>query len=262
MGASSGRNARILVDRGADEHVCPTDFASAPPLEPTNCSMLYEAQGHVNMRLGPEGQGVGAEFSVTNLKSPILSMEKLVNQVHKFVVGPTGCNVARFVVGPPTRRRQALAIAQIARGRRSSASPVSLFSPSSPPALATFHLVFDGPGRVQSLGGRGDFPANEVDVHLGLLDGFETMGIPICQAVRVHIVWSGRPLHERLDSGTSCGLPDSHRWITGRHHLVEFRPSYSVVRPCRQYSHLRTTTWHWFAGGRVSRKMELQALPR
>ena len=43
--------------------------------------MLCEAQGHVieahgtrtvYMRLGPEGQGVGAEFRVTNMKSPIL----------------------------------------------------------------------------------------------------------------------------------------------------------------------------------------------
>ena len=47
VGASSGRNARILVDRGADEHVRPTDFASATPLGPTKGSMLYDAQGHV-----------------------------------------------------------------------------------------------------------------------------------------------------------------------------------------------------------------------
>ena len=65
MGASSGRNARILVDRGADEHVCPTDFASATLLGPTKGSILYDAQVHVieahgtrtvHMRLGPEGQ--------------------------------------------------------------------------------------------------------------------------------------------------------------------------------------------------------------
>ena len=30
-------------------------------------------------------------------------------------------------------------------------------------------------------------------------------GIPICQAVRVRIGWSGRPHRERLDFGTSCG---------------------------------------------------------
>ena len=34
--------------------------------------------GTVYMRLGPEGQSVGAEFRVMSVKSPILSMEKLV----------------------------------------------------------------------------------------------------------------------------------------------------------------------------------------
>ena len=100
VGASSGRNARILVDRGADEHVCPTDFASATPLGPTKGSMLYDAQGDVIgdhgtrtvcMRLGPEGQSVGAGFSVTNVKSPILSMVKLVNQGYKFETDCVQC---------------------------------------------------------------------------------------------------------------------------------------------------------------------------
>ena len=65
--------------------------------------------------------------------------------------------------------------------------------------------------------------------------------------VRVHVGISGRPHRERLDSGTSCELPNCRRWILGRHHLVEFRPFYSVLRLCRQYSHLRMTTWHWLA---------------
>ena len=64
VGASSGRNARFLVGRGADEHVCPTDFASATLLGPTKGSMLFDAQQHVieahgtrtvYMRLGPDG---------------------------------------------------------------------------------------------------------------------------------------------------------------------------------------------------------------
>ena len=93
VGASSGRNAQILVDSDADEHVCPTDLASATPLGSTKGSMLYGAQGHVIeahgtrtvcMRLGPEGQSVGVEFTVTNVKSPILSMKKLVNQGYKY----------------------------------------------------------------------------------------------------------------------------------------------------------------------------------
>ena len=78
MGASSGRNARILVDSGADENVCPTDFASATPLGPTQGTMLYVAKGHVieahgkrtvYIRLLLQGQRVGAELSVTNVKS-------------------------------------------------------------------------------------------------------------------------------------------------------------------------------------------------
>ena len=43
VSASSGRNARILVDSGADEHVCPTDFASATPLGPTKDDMTHSA---------------------------------------------------------------------------------------------------------------------------------------------------------------------------------------------------------------------------
>ena len=43
VSVSSGRNARILVDSGADEHVCPTDFAPATPGTGQGwaCSMTY-----------------------------------------------------------------------------------------------------------------------------------------------------------------------------------------------------------------------------
>ena len=34
VSASSGRNVRVLVDSGADKHVCPMSFASATPLGP------------------------------------------------------------------------------------------------------------------------------------------------------------------------------------------------------------------------------------
>ena len=86
VSTSKGRKARILVDSGADEHVCPTDFASATLLEPNKGGTFNDAQGHmieahgtraVCMRLGLEGQSVGAEFRVTSVKSPILSMERL-----------------------------------------------------------------------------------------------------------------------------------------------------------------------------------------
>ena len=104
VSASSRRNARILVDSGADEHVCPTDFAASTPLRPAKGGTPCDAQGHmiearstrtVYMRLGPEGQGVGAEFfRVTNVKRPILSMRNLAKQGFRFEAGPTGCKMS------------------------------------------------------------------------------------------------------------------------------------------------------------------------
>ena len=55
--------------------------------------MLCDAQGHkiethgtrtVHMRLEPEGQSVGAEFRVTDVRTPILSVGKLVKQSYRF----------------------------------------------------------------------------------------------------------------------------------------------------------------------------------
>ena len=80
------------------------DFASATPLGPTKGGTLYDAQGHmieaygtrtVCMRLGPEGQSVGAESRITSVQSPILCMVKLVKQSYKFEAGPTGCNMSK-----------------------------------------------------------------------------------------------------------------------------------------------------------------------
>ena len=39
---------------------------------------------------------MGAEFRVTNVKSPILSMGKLVNQGCKFEAGPTRCKMSKW----------------------------------------------------------------------------------------------------------------------------------------------------------------------
>ena len=59
MNALSGRNAGILVDSGADEHV------SVTPVGPAKGDTFYDAQGHmieahgtrtVYMKLGSEGQ--------------------------------------------------------------------------------------------------------------------------------------------------------------------------------------------------------------
>ena len=64
--------------------------------------MIYEAQGHVieahgtrtvYMRLGPEGRSVGAGFRVTNVKSPILSMESWSKKAKSS--RPTVCKMSR-----------------------------------------------------------------------------------------------------------------------------------------------------------------------
>ena len=66
--------------------------------------MLYDVLEHmieahgtrtVCMRLGPEGQSVGAEFRVMNGRTPTLSMRKLVKQGYRFEAGPTGCKVPK-----------------------------------------------------------------------------------------------------------------------------------------------------------------------
>ena len=81
VSASRGRNARILVDSGADEHECRTNFASATPLGPDKGGMVYDAHGTrtLYLRPGPEGQSVGAEFRVMNVRTPILSMGKFTS---------------------------------------------------------------------------------------------------------------------------------------------------------------------------------------
>ena len=44
VSATSGRDARILVDSGTDAHVCPTSFATATFLAVAKGGMLYDAQ--------------------------------------------------------------------------------------------------------------------------------------------------------------------------------------------------------------------------
>ena len=65
--------------------------------------MRYDARGHVieahgtrtvYMRLGPEGQSVGGEFSVADVNSPILSIGE-VGQGFKFATGPTVCKILK-----------------------------------------------------------------------------------------------------------------------------------------------------------------------
>ena len=90
----SGRSVRILVDSGADEHVCPTDVAPGTLLRPTKGVALYGTRT-AYLRLGPEGQSVDAEFSFTIVTSPILSWRKLVRQGPQFEAGPAGCKMSK-----------------------------------------------------------------------------------------------------------------------------------------------------------------------
>ena len=87
-----------------NEHVCPTSFETATPLGLAKGGMLHDAQGHmievhgttaVYMRLGPEGQSVVVEFGVTNVRTLILNMGKLVKQGHRFEAEPTGCKMSK-----------------------------------------------------------------------------------------------------------------------------------------------------------------------
>ena len=66
--------------------------------------MLHDARGHVieahdtsivYMRLGPEGRSVVAEFRVTNVRTPILSMGILVKQGYRFEAGSTDCKMSK-----------------------------------------------------------------------------------------------------------------------------------------------------------------------
>ena len=66
--------------------------------------MLFDAQGHmieahgtrtVYMRLGLEGQSVGAVFRVTSVRTQILGLGKLVKQDYRFEAGPTGCKMSK-----------------------------------------------------------------------------------------------------------------------------------------------------------------------
>ena len=86
VSASSGRDARILDD-SAHEHGTHSDAQGH----------MIEAHGtrSVYTRLGPEGQSVGAEFGVTNVKTPTLSMEKFVTQSYCFEAGLTGCKMSK-----------------------------------------------------------------------------------------------------------------------------------------------------------------------
>ena len=103
VSAPIGRNARILVDSGAHEHVCPTNFASATRLGPTKGGMLCDAHmidAHgtrtLYMRFGLESQSMVAEFRVTNVRVPTSSAwESWSNEATSWRARPIGCNTSK-----------------------------------------------------------------------------------------------------------------------------------------------------------------------
>ena len=80
------------------------DFASVTPPGPTEGGTHHDAQGHmiqvhgtrsVYISLGREGNCQGAEYRVTNVRTPIVSMGELVKQGYRFEAGPTGCKISK-----------------------------------------------------------------------------------------------------------------------------------------------------------------------
>ena len=72
-----GESVKVLVDSGADEHVCPRGYASLAATSSTTWGTLYDAQGNVikatgtrtvYLRLGPESQLVSADVRVTDVQ--------------------------------------------------------------------------------------------------------------------------------------------------------------------------------------------------
>ena len=59
--------------------------------------MLHDAQGHMIEAPGTRTlcMRLGAEFRATNVRTPILSVGKLVKQVYRFEAGPTGCTMSK-----------------------------------------------------------------------------------------------------------------------------------------------------------------------
>ena len=64
----------LLVDSGADDHICYPDFAQESPSEKSTTLTLRDVQGnplsqhgtrHVNLRVGTQGQRVNIDFQTS-----------------------------------------------------------------------------------------------------------------------------------------------------------------------------------------------------
>ena len=95
----AGTMARILLDSGSDEHLCPKNFARTAPTRKTdNRVVIRDAQGeviehelqrNVTMKLGG-GVSASAPFEVAAVPRPILSAGKMVKEGVRVVLDMKG----------------------------------------------------------------------------------------------------------------------------------------------------------------------------
>ena len=95
MRPSKGRYARILVDSGLDEHVCPTDFASPTPLGPTKVGTLYDAQGHIIVAPSTRTMYIEADPKVRAWVQSSESRGEVGQTRFPLEAGPAGCEMSK-----------------------------------------------------------------------------------------------------------------------------------------------------------------------
>ena len=85
MNSPRGPAGTLLVDSGADDHICHPDFAKEFPLKKCAGVTLRDVQGnplthhgtrHVNLRVGTRGQRAHIDFQIADISDNILSLGK------------------------------------------------------------------------------------------------------------------------------------------------------------------------------------------
>ena len=93
----------VLIDSGADEHVCPVDFMTSVPLHKSTGGIMHDAQGNcipeqgtrdVFLRLA-RGRIAKVTFRVANVKNPILSLGRLIREGFDFALRGGSCIMSR-----------------------------------------------------------------------------------------------------------------------------------------------------------------------
>ena len=111
----------ILVDSGAEIHVCPPSFGDGSPLAPASGNMVirsagghqleYFGQRRVHMETG-NGEKVQVDFHVAAVKRPILSVGLLISKGFGVVFGTGGAYIEKAAGGrlPLEARRGTFAL--------------------------------------------------------------------------------------------------------------------------------------------------------